>query len=179
MLRPLAQSAKRAGDSRMLMELGHAALRLDEHQLGVELFHKARGEAGADEWRGEPLDSGTLAVHLIEKASQGVGAGVELAGYVRAAAACGAHHRRRRAAHGPAVCPHFAGSDCVAVRRRLGAASAWERYCAAAPCHWPYLSREVPCYPGAIVIGKNDRPWDIVFDEIIAIAKTALEQPRA
>src|SRR5690349_154293 len=38
MLRPLSQSAMRAGDSRMLMELGHAALRLGEHQLGVELF---------------------------------------------------------------------------------------------------------------------------------------------
>jgi ADP-heptose:LPS heptosyltransferase len=37
--------------------------------------------------------------------------------------------------------------------------------------NWPYLSREVPWYPSAVVIGKNDRPWDVAFDEIIAAAK--------
>jgi ADP-heptose:LPS heptosyltransferase len=37
--------------------------------------------------------------------------------------------------------------------------------------NWPYLSRKVPWYPGAIVIGKDDRPWDVAFDEVIATAK--------
>jgi hypothetical protein len=37
--------------------------------------------------------------------------------------------------------------------------------------NWPYLSRQVPWYPGAAVIGKDGRPWDVAFDEIIAAAK--------
>src|ERR1051325_4244037 len=53
----------------------------------VELFHQARGGAKPDEWRGEHIPDGTLVIHLVEKASQGVGAGLELSGYMRAAAA--------------------------------------------------------------------------------------------
>jgi hypothetical protein len=41
--------------------------------------------------------------------------------------------------------------------------------------NWPYLSREVPWYPGAVVIGKNDRPWDVAFDEVIATAKSLVD----
>jgi hypothetical protein len=38
--------------------------------------------------------------------------------------------------------------------------------------HWPYLSRTVPWFPQTTVIGKDDRAWDAVFDEIIALART-------
>jgi len=33
----------------------------------------------------------------------------------------------------------------------------------------------VPWYPGAVVIGKNDRPWDVAFDEVIATAKSLVD----
>ncbi len=88
MLRPLAQSAMRANDTRLLVELGHAAMRLDEHQFGVELLHAARaGSSKPDDWRGENIPDGTLVIHLVEKAGQAVAAGLDLSGYIRAAAA--------------------------------------------------------------------------------------------
>ena len=329
MLRPLAQRAMRAGDSRMLMELGHAALRVDEHQLGVELFHQARSTARDDEWRGEPLNEGTLVVHLIEKASQGVGAGAELSGYVRAAAARAARTiviaEPRMAPlfartlpevtvlpFGAVLAPHLNGTvrhigidelkyvigfDAGTIRRLhvplaadpqqtkilrerylrgrslplvgiswwsshygkdLPSLAHWRRLIEQVPAqfvclqygdmdndvatlrgsdpdrlvvddsvdqltdmdrfasqiaaldlvvtisnsgahlagalgrrmilvrddlfrrNWPYLSRDVPWYPGAVVIGKNDRPWDTAFDEIIATAEDLIAQkPRA
>jgi hypothetical protein len=37
--------------------------------------------------------------------------------------------------------------------------------------NWPYLSRHVPWYPGAFVIGKDGRPWSQAFDEVIATAR--------
>lgn len=324
MLRPLAQAAMRADDSRMLVELGHAALRLEEHQLGVELFHRARGTARADEWRGEQMPDGTLAIHLIEKASQGVGAGLELSGYMRAAAAragraivmaesrlvplfartlpeltvlpfgaeIGPYARGQVRHIGIDALKYVLGFDADTIRRLyvplaadaaetqamreaykrgrsipligiswwsshygkdLPSLSHWRRLIEQVPAqfvslqygevaadvaalrgsdpqrllvdesidqladmdryasqiaaldlvltisnsgahlagalgqrmilvrddlfrrNWPYLSRDVPWYPGAVVIGKNDRPWDVAFDQVIALAKTLVE----
>jgi hypothetical protein len=88
MLRPLSKAALHAKDTRWLVELGQAAMRLDEHQLGIELLHAARaGQVQPDDWRGEDIPDGTLVVRVTEKASQGVGPGLELSGYIRAAAA--------------------------------------------------------------------------------------------
>jgi hypothetical protein len=320
MLRPLAQSAIRAGDSRMLVELGQAALRLDEHQLGIELIHRARG-ARTNEWRGEELPDGTLVIHLIEKASQGVGAGIELSGHVRGASARAGRtiliaetrlvplfartlpevivlpfgtdltpHVRGAVRHiGIDALKYVLGFDAETIRRLhvalladavqtkalreryLGGRSLpllgiswwsshygkdlpllahWRRLIEQVPAqfvslqygdtagdiaalrgddpqrliadesvdqladmnrfasqigaldlvvtvsnsgahlagalgqrmilvrddlfrrNWPYLSREVPWYPGAVVIGKNDRPWNAAFDEVIASART-------
>jgi hypothetical protein len=43
---------------------------------------------------------------------------------------------------------------------------------------WPYLSRAVPWQADTIVIGKDERPWDEAFREIIETAKTMLRQRR-
>ena len=43
---------------------------------------------------------------------------------------------------------------------------------------WPYLSRAVPWYPETLVIGKDGRPWDKVFDEIISTAKDLVGAPK-
>jgi len=39
---------------------------------------------------------------------------------------------------------------------------------------WPYLSRSVPWFPATTVIGKNGRPWDATFDEIIETARAII-----
>jgi hypothetical protein len=321
MIHQLAETARRTGDTRMMMELGQAALRLDEPELSVELIHLARAaKATPDVWRGEELPGGTLVIHLTEKASQGVGDGLELSGYFRAAAACAGRAiliAERRLVpvfartlpditvlpFGADIAPYAQGEvrhigidelryvlgfDTATVRRLhvpliadaaetrslrenylrgrslplIGIAwwsshygkdlpplAQWQRLIESLPAQfislqygevdrdvavlrggspdrllcdetvdqmanmdrfasqlaaldlvvtisnsgahlagalgkrmivvrddlfrrsWPYLSREVPWYPGAMVIVKNDRPWDAVFDEIIATAK--------
>lgn len=40
---------------------------------------------------------------------------------------------------------------------------------------WPYLSRRVPWYPDAVVIGRDGRSWDAVFDEIAIDSKGMLD----
>jgi hypothetical protein len=42
--------------------------------------------------------------------------------------------------------------------------------------NWPYLSRRVPWYPQALVIGKDGRPWDAVFDEVAAEARLLISE---
>ena len=326
MLRPLAQTAMRAGDTRMLVELGHAALRLDEHQLGVELFHHARGGAKPDEWHGEQMPGGTLVIHLVEKASQGVGAVLELSGYMRAAAAragrtiviaesrlvplfartiaevtvlpfgaeIGPHVHGQVRHIGIDALRHVLGFDRDTIRRLYVALAAdagatkalrerylggrslpligiswwsshygkdlpslahWRRLIEQTPAqfvslqygdvahdvailrggdpgrllvddtvdqltdmdrfasqiaaldlvvtisnsgahlagalgqrmilvrddlfrrNWPYLSREVPWYPGAVVIGKDDRSWDVAFEDVIATTNKMIGEP--
>jgi hypothetical protein len=317
----LAETAKRTGDTRMMMELGQAALRLDEPELSVELVHLARaGKSARDNWRGEELPGGTLVIHLTEKASQGVGDGLELSGYFRAAAARAGSAiliAEKRLVpvfartlpeitvlpFGTDIAPHAQGdvrhvgidelryvlgfdtatvsrlhvpmvpdaAEVQALREKylrgrsrplIGVAwwsshygkdlpplAEWRRLIGAIPAQfvslqygdlprdvamlrdgspdrllcdetvdqlasmdrfasqlaaldlvvtisnsgahlagalgkrmivvrddlfrrsWSYLSRDVPWYPGATVIVKNDRPWDAVFDEVIATAK--------
>jgi hypothetical protein len=329
MLRPLAQSALRANDTRLLVELGHAALRLDEHQFGVELLHAARvGDAKPDDWRGESVSDGTLVIHLVEKAGQAVAAGLELSGYIRAAAARAGRAvliAERRVVplfqrtlpeitvlpFGADPTPHVRGrvvnADIDDLKFSLGYDAAtiarlyvplvadaaqtrtlreryqgrrplpliglswwsshygkdlpspghWARLVAEVPAqfvslqygdiakevavlrggdadkllvddsvdqmtdmdrfasqiaaldlvvtisnsgahlagalgqrmilvrddlfrrNWPYLSRAVPWYPGATVIGKDGRPWETAFDEIIAATKAAIAAPGA
>jgi hypothetical protein len=43
---------------------------------------------------------------------------------------------------------------------------------------WPYLSRSVPWQADTIVIGKDERPWDEAFREIIETAKAVLRERR-
>jgi hypothetical protein len=316
----LADTAKRSGDTRLMMELGQAALRIDEPQLSVELVHLARPGRPSDGWRGEELPGGTIVIHLTEKASQGIGDGLELSGYFRAAAARAGRailivEKRMvplfvRTLPEITVLPfgtdiasyvqgdvrhtdidglrYVLGFDTATVRRLhvpmladaaetkslresylrgrsvplIGVAwwsshygkdlpplEQWQRMVGAIPAQfvsvqygdlpddvamlrdgspdrllcddtvdqlanmdrfasqlaaldlvvtisnsgahlagalgkrmivvrddlfrrsWPYLSRDVPWYPGAKVIVKNDRPWDVVFDEVAATAK--------
>jgi len=44
--------------------------------------------------------------------------------------------------------------------------------------NWPHLSRRVPWYPDAIVIGKDGRNWQSMFDDIIAEMKAMLAAPK-
>ena len=88
-LRALGDQALRANDTRMLKELGQAAWRLDEYQLGIDLVYAARrrdGSASSTDWAGKDISDATLIVDLTEGAGQAVVAGVHIVGYVRAAA---------------------------------------------------------------------------------------------
>lgn len=93
-LQPWRNEALRANDMRLLRDLGEAAWRLDEYQLGIEMLYAAHRQTGAkpSDWRGEDISDATLVISLMEKASQAVVTGIHLAGYIRAAA--------RRATHG-------------------------------------------------------------------------------
>jgi hypothetical protein len=87
-LRPLADAALRAKDFRILMELGGAAARLDEPQLGAELVQAGRrlkGIGEASDWRGEDISDATLVVRLAEAGEQKVATGMPLVGHIRAA----------------------------------------------------------------------------------------------
>jgi hypothetical protein len=89
MLRPASQAALSAGDFRFVTELGHAALRLEEYQLGMQLLLSARhmaGESKPTDWQGEDLSGATLLVELMENRKQAVAVGVTVAGYIREAA---------------------------------------------------------------------------------------------
>jgi hypothetical protein len=89
MLRPASQAALSAGDFRFVTELGHAALRLDEYRLGMQLLLSARrmaGESKPSDWQGEDLSGATLLVELMENQKQAVAIGVTIAGYIREAA---------------------------------------------------------------------------------------------
>ena len=89
MLAPMANAARRAGDHRLLSELGYAALRLDEPRLGSELLHASRDVAGNIEptdWRGEDIHDATLIVRVMEVANQGVAVGMAQVGRIAAAA---------------------------------------------------------------------------------------------
>ena len=93
-LRPFCEQALRAKDVRLLGELGQAALRLDEYQLGMEMIyaaHRLGGNGKASDWQGEDISDATLVISLAEKATPSVVAGVNTVGYVRAAAARAAH----------------------------------------------------------------------------------------
>jgi hypothetical protein len=88
-LRPFCEQALRAKDVRLLGELGQAALRLDEYQLGMEMIyaaHRLGGNSKASDWQGEDISDATLVISLAEKATPSVVAGVNTVGYVRAAA---------------------------------------------------------------------------------------------
>jgi hypothetical protein len=93
-LRPFCEQALRAKDARLLGELGQAALRLDEYQLGMEMIyaaHRLGGNSKASDWQGEDISDATLVISLAEKATPSVVAGVNTVGYVRAAAQRAAH----------------------------------------------------------------------------------------
>jgi hypothetical protein len=86
----MSQLALRAKDFRYIAELGHAAFRLEEPQLGMELLHAARqfsGKTKPSAWRGEDISDATLIVELIEDQREGVSHGVAAVGYIKAAAA--------------------------------------------------------------------------------------------
>ena len=88
-LRPLCEQALRAKDARLIGELGQAALRLDEYQLGMEMIyaaHRLGGHGKAGDWQGEDISDATLVISLAEKATPSVVAGVNSVGYLRAAA---------------------------------------------------------------------------------------------
>jgi hypothetical protein len=88
-LRPFCEQALRAKDVRLLGELGQAALRLDEYQLGMDMIyaaHRLGGNSKASDWQGEDISDATLVISLAEKATPSVVAGVNTLGYVRAAA---------------------------------------------------------------------------------------------
>ena len=93
-LRPFCEQALRAKDVRLLGELGQAALRLDEYQLGMEMIyaaHRLGGSGRASDWQGEEISDATLLVSLAEKTTPSVVAGVNTVGYIRAAAQRAAH----------------------------------------------------------------------------------------
>jgi hypothetical protein len=94
MLRPLAANARRLNDHRLLSELGYAALRLEEPQLGATLLYESRKAAGKTEptdWRGEDIRDATLIVRVMETAKQGVAVGMAHVGRIAAAAEKAAH----------------------------------------------------------------------------------------
>jgi hypothetical protein len=93
-LRPFCEQALRAKDTRLIGELGQAALRLDEYQLGMEMIyaaHRLGGNVKAGDWQGEDISDATLVISLAEKATPSVVAGVNTIGYIRAAAQRAAH----------------------------------------------------------------------------------------
>ena len=88
-LRSFCEQALRAKDARLLADLGQAALRLDEYQLGIEMIHAGHrlgGNSKATDWQGEDISDATLVISLAEKATPTVVAGVNTVGYMRAAA---------------------------------------------------------------------------------------------
>src|SRR5919107_718539 len=88
-LRPFCEEALRAKDTRLLGELGQAALRLDEYALGMEMVyaaHRLGGKSKAGDWQGEDISDATLVLSLAEKATPSVVAGVNAVGHMRAAA---------------------------------------------------------------------------------------------
>lgn len=93
-LRPLCEQALRAKDARLIGELGQAALRLDEYQLGMEMIyaaHRLGGHGKATDWQGDDISDATLLISLAEKATPSVVAAVNAVGYLRAAAKRAAH----------------------------------------------------------------------------------------
>src|SRR3990170_1103297 len=61
-LRPFCEQALRAKDVRLLGELGQAALRLDEYQLGMDMIyagHRLGGNSKASDWQGEDISDAT------------------------------------------------------------------------------------------------------------------------
>src|ERR1044071_3836449 len=108
MLRPLAAAAQRVADHRLLRELGYAALRLEEPQLGATLLREARGLAGEVDsatWRGENIADATLIVRVMEEENQGLAGGMAHVGRIAYAAALA---KRTVIVSEPRMCPLFA-----------------------------------------------------------------------
>jgi hypothetical protein len=88
MLRTLAEPALKAKDFRILLELGSAALRLDEPQLSVDLTCAGRlykRLAQPTDWQGENISDATLVVRLMERRERTIATAMPLAGHILAA----------------------------------------------------------------------------------------------
>src|SRR6187401_48084 len=60
-LRPWRKEALRANDIRLLRDLGEAAWRVDEYQLGIEILFDAHQKTAAkrSDWHGEDISDAT------------------------------------------------------------------------------------------------------------------------
>jgi len=93
-LMPLAAVAEKARDTRLLIEMAHAAGRLGELELSVQWAcanAEILGNVKPTDWRGEDLSDATLVIRFMESEKQGLGIGLDLAGYVAEAAAKARH----------------------------------------------------------------------------------------
>jgi len=93
-LMPLAAAAEQARDTRLLSEMAHAAGRLDESSLATQWAYsnaQLLGNVKPTDWQGEDLSDATLVIYFMESEKQGLAIGLNLAGYV-AAAAVNARH---------------------------------------------------------------------------------------
>jgi len=94
LLVPLAGKAISSGDTRLVTELAHAAERLDEHELSTRWAYVNAGLMGntrPTDWKGEDISDATLIVSFRESDRQGISIGLEMTGYVAAAARRSAH----------------------------------------------------------------------------------------
>jgi hypothetical protein len=88
MLPALAEAALKAKDFRILLELGGAALRLDEPQLSVDLIYAGRVHKGLTQptdWKGEDISDATLVLRLMEGRERTIADAMPLAGHIQAA----------------------------------------------------------------------------------------------
>ena len=89
-LTPLAMSALKANDLKLLTEMAFSAERLGEHEKSLE-WHVAVAERSAkrpeSEWTIGDLADATLLVKFMESEKQGLAIGLNMAGYVAEAAA--------------------------------------------------------------------------------------------
>ncbi len=91
---PVAEAALKAGDAKLLTEMGFSAERLDEHEKSTAWLAAAArlaGEPKPSEWTGGDLNDATLLVRFMESEKQGLANGLNMAGYVKEAAARAAH----------------------------------------------------------------------------------------
>lgn len=90
----LALRAEKARDTRLLAEMSHAAGRLGEHEYSTQWAHanaQLRGDILKSDWIGDDLEKSTLVIRFMESEKQGLGIGLNMAGYVAEAAAKARH----------------------------------------------------------------------------------------
>lgn len=93
-LRPLAEAAERARDEQLLTEMGFSAERLGEHELSNQLHvacARMSGSHPAEPMALDQLADATLAIHFMRSEKQGLAVGLNMGGYVAAAAKAAAH----------------------------------------------------------------------------------------
>jgi len=93
-LMPLAAAAEQARDTRLLSEMAHAAGRLDESRLATQWAYsnaQLLGNVKPTDWQGEDLSDATLVIRFMETEKQGLGIGLNMAGYVAEVAAKSRH----------------------------------------------------------------------------------------
>jgi hypothetical protein len=90
----LALRAEKAKDTLLFGEMSHAAGRLGEYEYATKWAHanaRLRGDIRTSDWIGDDLGESTLVIRFMESEKQGLGIGLNMAGYVAEVAAKSRH----------------------------------------------------------------------------------------